>query len=190
MLLLYCCCCSIMLLLCFYWNEILTQSGSNYFNSHFLKDKYVNKELLIEAMVRSKKRQRIKEAPNSVCLNTRVRAVQEAAFVFGEIETKNVASPRARSPSVLQAKLLALEIKALPKYSNVGVLIPDTPKSEQNRNPTKNQPSIECPSYGLLSLTKTFYVAKNWWDICPKNNDGTSNLLSVHWSNHFNGLYE
>ena len=79
-----------------------------------------------------KNRQRIEEAPNGVCLNTWVRAVQEAAFVLGKIETKKVTSPRARSRSILQAKLLALEIKALPKDANVGVLLANTPKGEQN----------------------------------------------------------
>ena len=124
-----------------------------------------------------------------MCLNTWVREVQDSAFVLGKIETKNVASPRARSRSVLQANLFALEIKALSKDANVDVIIANTPKGEQNRNPTKNQLSIECPSYGLSSCTKTFCVAKKWWDIRPKNNDRTSNLLSVHWSIHFKGLY-
>ena len=87
-------------------------------------------------MVRSKKWQRIKEVPDGVCLNTWVRAVQEAAFVLGNIETKNVTSLRARSRSVLQAKLLAMEIKALPKDAKVDVLIADTPKGERNQNPT------------------------------------------------------
>ena len=118
-----------------------------------------------------KNRQRIEEAPDGVCLNTWVRAVQEAAFVLGKIEIKNVTTPRVRSRSILQTKLLALEIKATPKDANVDVLIADTPKGEQNRYPTKNQLSIECLSYGLSSCTKNFCVAKKWWDIFPKNND-------------------
>ena len=125
-----------------------------------------------------------------MCLNKWFRAVQEAEFVLGKIDTKKVTSPRARSWSVLQAKLLDLEIKALPKDANVDVLIANTLKGEQNRNPTKNQISIQCPSYGLSSCTKTFCVAKKWWDIRPKNSDRTSNLLSVHWSSHFKGLYD
>ena len=190
MLLLCCCCCFIVLLLCFYWNKILTQSVSKFFHSHFLKEEYVSKELFIKAMVCSKKRQRIEEVPHGVCLNTWLRAVQEAAFVLGKIETKKVTSPRARSRSVLQDNLLALEIKALPKDANIDVLIADTPNGERNLNPTKNQLSIECPSYGLSNSTKTFFVANNWWDIHPKNSDGTSNLLSVHWSSYFKGLYD
>ena len=62
----------------------------------------------------------IEEVPHGVCLNTWVREVQEAAFFLGKIETKKVTSPRARSRYVLQAKLLALEIKALPKDAIVG----------------------------------------------------------------------
>ena len=90
-------------------------------------------------MVCSKNRQRNEEAPFGVCLNTWLREAQEAAFVLENIETKKVTSPRARSRSVLQAKLLDLEIKALPKDANVYVLITDTPKGEQNRKPIKNQ---------------------------------------------------
>ena len=59
-----------------------------------------------------------------------MRAVQEAGFVLGKIDTKTATSPRARSRSILQARLLALEIKALPKDVNVDDLIADTPKGE------------------------------------------------------------
>ena len=93
-------------------------------------------------MVRTKKTQRIEEVLHGVCLNTCLRAVQESAFVLGKIETNNVTSPRARSRSILQAKLLALEIKALPKDASVDVLISDNPKGERNRNPKKDQLSI------------------------------------------------
>ena len=99
-------------------------------------------------------------------------------------------SPRVRSRSVLQAKLLDLEIKALPKDANVDVLIADIPKGEQNQNPTKNQYSIQCPSFGLTSCTKTSCVAKKWWEIHPKNSDGSSKNILVHWSSHFKGLYD
>ena len=117
-----------------------------------------------------------------------MRAVQETVFVLGKIETKNVTSPRARSRSILQAKLLALEIKSLPKDAKFYVLIADTPKGDRNLNPTKNQYSIQCPSFGLSSCTKTFCVAKKWWDIHPLNSDSTSNQNSVHWSSHLKGL--
>ena len=141
-------------------------------------------------MVHSKKRQRIEELPHGVCLNTWLRSVQEAAFFLDKIETKKVTSPRARSRSVLQDKLFPLEINALPRYANINVIIANTPKGERNRNLTKNQVSIKCPSYGLSSCTKTFCVAKCWWGIRPKNSNGTSNLILVHWSSHFKGLYE
>ena len=85
-------------------------------------------------MVRSKKRQSIEEVPHGVHLNNCLTEVQEAVFVLGNIETNKVTSPRARSRSILQAKLLALEIKALPKDANVNVLLANTPKGERNRN--------------------------------------------------------
>ena len=90
-------------------------------------------------MVRSNKRKRIEEVPHGVHLNTWLTEVQKAAFVLGKIETNKVTSPRARSRSILQAKLLALEIKALLKDANVDVLLADTPKGEQNWNPTEDQ---------------------------------------------------
>ena len=155
-----------------------------------VSDMSVREELFIEATVRSKKRQRIKEVPHGVHLNTWLMAVQEAAFVLGNIETNKVTSPRARSRSILQAKLLALEIKALPKDANAELLLADTPKGERNRNPTEDQESIKCPSYVFSNCTKTFCVAKSWWGIRPKDSNGASNLLSVHWSSYFKGLYD
>ena len=65
-------------------------------------------------------------------LKTWVRAVQEAGFVLGKTETKTAMSPSARSRSVIQDKLLALETKAAPKDYNVDVLITYVPKGEQN----------------------------------------------------------
>ena len=141
-------------------------------------------------MYRSNKRQRTEQVPDGMSLKTWVGAVQEAGFVLGNIETKTATSQTARSQYALQTKLLALENKALSKDANVDVLIADVPKGDWNRNPTKNQYSIQCPSFGLSSCTKTFCVAKKWWDIRPKNSDGTSNLLSVHWSSHFKGFYK
>ena len=85
--------------------------------------------------------------------------MQEAVFVLGKIDINKVTSPRARSRSILQAKLLALEMKALPKNANVKLLLADTPKGERNRNPMEDQESIKCPSYGLFDCTKTFCVA-------------------------------
>ena len=90
-------------------------------------------------MVCSKNRHRIEERPHGVRLNNLLRAMQEAAFVLGKIDTKNFTSPRARSRSIIQPKLLALEIKTLPKDANVNVLLADTPKGERNQNTTGYQ---------------------------------------------------
>ena len=84
---------------------------------------------------------------------------------------------------------MALEIKALPKNENVELLLADTPKGERNRNLTEDQESIKCPSYGLSNCTKTFCVEKSWWGIHPKDSNGASNLVSIHWSSYFKGLY-
>ena len=98
------------------------------------------------AMVHSKKKKRIEEVPHGVKVRTWLKSVQEAAFVLGKIETDKVTSPRARSRSIIRAKLLALEMKALPKNANVELLLADTPKVERNQNPTEDQESIKCPS--------------------------------------------
>ena len=66
----------------------------------------------------------------------------------------------------------------------------DIPKGEQNRNPTEKHYSILCPSYGLGDRTKTFYLANNWWDLRHLYSDGSSNKVSMHWDNHFKGLYD
>ena len=99
-----------------------------------------------------------------------------------------VKSPRARSRSIIRAELLALEIKALLKNANVDNLLADSPKGERNRNPTEDQESIQCPSFGLSTCTKTFCVSKSWWGLRPKDSNGDSNLLSIHWSSYFMGL--
>ena len=80
-------------------------------------------------------------------------------------------------------------MKALPKDCNVYFLIANVPKDVLNQNPTKNEYSIQCPSFGLSSCTKTFCVTKKWWYIRPKNSNGTSNQISIQWSSHFKGLY-
>ena len=109
---------------------------------------------------------------------------------MGKIETDKVTSPRARSRSIIWAKLLALEMKALPKNENVELLLADSPKGECNQNPTEYQESMQCPSYGFSNCTKTFCVAKSWWGIRPKDSNGASNLVSIHWSSYFKGLYD
>ena len=58
---------------------------------------------------------------------------------FGNIETKTATLPRERSRSILQAKLVDLEMKALPKDSNADVLNSNVPMGDQNRNLTKIQ---------------------------------------------------
>ena len=187
-----------MLLLCFCYVVVAVFSCYyyvctdffNFFFFPFFKQVYVSKELFIEAMVRSKKKKRIEEVPHGIKLITWLTAVQESAFVLGKIETNKVTSPRARSRSIIQAKLLALEMKALPKNANVKLLLADTPKGERNRNLTEYQESNKCLSYGLSNCNKTFFVAKSWWGICPKDINGASNLLSVHWSSYFKGLYD
>ena len=95
-----------------------------FFNSLFFKG-YVSKELFIMAMVHSKKKKRIEEVPHGVKVITWLTAVQEAAFVLGKIETHVVTSPRSRSRSIIRAKLLALEMKALPKNANYDCLLAD-----------------------------------------------------------------
>ena len=94
------------------------------------------------AMVHSKKKKRIEEVPHGFKVSTWLKAVQQAAFVLGKIETDVVTSPRARSRSIIRSKLLDLEIKALPKNANVNSLLADSPKGERNRNPTEDQESI------------------------------------------------
>ena len=138
MLLLCCFWFFIVLLLCFYWNKIFTQSVSSlFFYSHFLKEEYVSKKLFIKAMVCSKKRKSIDMSP-MVCVSIHgwVKC-KRLRLSWARLRPKKVTPPRARSRSVLQAKLLELEIKALLKDANVDVLIANTPKGEQNRNPTK-----------------------------------------------------
>ena len=149
----------------------------------------MSKEVFIKALIHSKKKKRIEEVPQGIKVSTWLKAVQEAAFVLGQIETDAVSSPKAKSRSILRAKLLALEIKALPKNANIDSLLADSPKGERNRKPRADQVSIQCPSYGLGNCTKTFCVSKSWWGLRPKNSDGTSNVLSIHWANFFMGLH-
>ena len=126
-------------------------------------------------MYHSNKQQQIEKVPKGVSIKTWLRAFQEAGYVLGKIETKTAMSLRARSRSVLQANLLALEIKAIPEDVDVSVLFADVPKGEPIRNPPKTQYSIKCHYFGLSRCTKTFCVAKKWWDIRFLNSDGTSN---------------
>ena len=64
-------------------------------------------------------------------------------------------------------------------------ILNDIMKGKIYRNPTASRYSILCPSFGLVNCTKTFWAAKKWWYIRPRNIDGSSNHISVQWSNHF-----
>ena len=128
--------------------------------------------------------------PQGVSIRAWLRVVQEAGYISGQIKTKTATTPRAKSRSVLNAKLAYLEMMAHPKNDNIEEILADILRGEQNRNPTEKQYSIPCPSFGLGNCTKTFCVAKKWWDLLPLNSDGTSNQISVHLYNHFKELYD
>ena len=187
-----------MLMLMFYYASVIFPLKRNFNTSFFyilryphgFTDEYVTKELLIAAMYCSNKQQRIENPPKGVSIRTWLSSVQEYGYVLGKIETKTAMSPRARSWSVLQAKLLALKMKAHPKDSDFGFIISDVPKGERNRNPTEHQYSIKCPYFGSSNCTKMLCVAKKWWDIRPFNSDGTSNELLVQWASNFKDLYD
>ena len=119
-----------------------------------------------------------------------MRSVQEARYVLGHIDTKTATNPRVKSRYFLKAKLAVLKIRAHPNNAEIEKILDDISKGEQNRNPTEKQYSIPCPPFWLVNCTKNYCVSKKWWDILPLNNDGTSNHLSVNWSNHFKGLYD
>ena len=118
-----------------------------------------------------------------------LRAVQEADYVLGNIETKTATTPRAKSRSVLKVKLAALDMRAHQKDADIEEILADIPRCEQNRHPTEKQHSIQCTSFGLGNCTKTFYVANKLFDIHPMNSDGTINHMSMHCSNNLKGLY-
>ena len=90
------CCASVMLLSLFYRATVMFSLKRNintiffyiFLYSHFLKDEYVTKELLIEAMYGSNRRKRIDQVPDCVYLKKWVREVQEAGFVLGKIKKK------------------------------------------------------------------------------------------------------
>ena len=128
-------------------------------------------------------------SPQVMSIRTWLRAVHEGNYVLGNIETKTTKTPRAKSRSVLKAKLAAFEMRAHPKDADIEEILDDISRGEQNRNWTEKQYSIHCPSFGLWKCTKTLCVLKNSFDLHPINSDGTINQMSMHWSNHFKGLY-
>ena len=80
-------------------------------------------------------------------------------------------------------------MRAYPKDANINEIMDDIPRGERNRNPMYKQYSIQCPYLGLGKCTNILFVAKKWFDLRPVNSDGTSNQMSVHWSNNSKGLY-
>ena len=134
--------------------------------------------------------QRIEKFPKGMSIRTWPRAVQEADYVLGNIETTTATTLRSNSRSVLKVELAALEMRAHPKDTDIEEILADMPRGEQNRHPTEKQYSIRCPSFGLGNCTKTFCVAKKSFDLRPVNSNGTSNQMYVHWSNNFKGLYD
>ena len=153
-------------------------------------DDYITKELLIEAVIFSNKRKHSKTFPQGVSIRTCLRSVQESGYFFKHIETKTDTTPRAKSRSFLKAELEALAIRAHMKNANIEEILSDIPRGLKNINPKEKQYSIPCPYFGLGDCTKTFCVAKKWWDLRPLNSAGTSNQIYVHWSNHNKGLYD
>ena len=128
-------------------------------NLYGSKDDYVTKELLIEAMFYSTKRQHIGKVSQGVSIRKWLREVQEAGYVLGNIETKTAATPRANSRSVLKAKLATLDMRAHIKNADIEEILADITRGEQNRNPMEKQYYMQCPSFGLGNCTKKFCVA-------------------------------
>ena len=129
------------------------------------------------------------KVPKGGSIRTLLMDVQESGHVLGKIETKTATTPRANLRSVLKAKLAALEMRAHLKDGDIEEILADITKGEKNRNPMEKKYSIQCPSFQLGNCTRTFSVSKKWFDLRPMNSDGTSNQMSVLWSNHFKGLY-
>ena len=111
------CSTSVMMMLLFYHDFFINPMKQNFNTNvffilrypHIFTDEYVTKELLIEAMFCSNKGQRIEKFLNGVSIRTCIRAVQETGYLLGKIKTKTSTTPWARSLSILQAKLAALE---------------------------------------------------------------------------------
>ena len=162
------CYCFIMFLLYFHWNEIVIQLYSLSYSIYIVlqiimqQKSYWYRPCFYLTNVNA-----LKLPPQGVSIRTWLRAVQESGYVLGNIETKTVTIPRARSRSALKAKLAALEMRAHPKNVDKEEILADIPRGEKNRNPTEKQYSIPCPSFGLGNCTKTFCVAKKWWYLRP-----------------------
>ena len=83
--------------------------------------------------------QRIEKVHQCVSIGTWMSSVQEACYVLENIETKTATTPRARSRSVLKAKLAALEMRSHPKDADIEEILADIPRSEKNRKPMEKQ---------------------------------------------------
>ena len=66
-----------------------------------------------------------------------LRAVQEAGYVLGKIETKTATTSRDKSRSVLKSKLAALDMRTYPKNANIEEILAGITRGEQNINPTE-----------------------------------------------------
>ena len=105
-----------MLLILFYYASVILPLKLNcnttlFFILRYLygsTNYYVTKELLIEAMICSNNSKRFEKSPQGVSITIWLRSVQEAGYVLGNIETKTVTTPRAKSRYVLKAKLASL----------------------------------------------------------------------------------
>ena len=87
-----------------------------------------------------------------------------------------------------------MEVMDLKSSLNTGkylaIILTDVPKGERSRRNTKDQYSVECPYYDLNNFTKKFCVLKKCWNLWPLNSDQESDLMSCHWFNNFNGIYD
>ena len=89
---------------------------------------------------------------------------------------------------VLKANMVVLEIKASDSKADIEVNIAYVPKGVRNWTPMVSQYSVQYHYYGLGHCTKSFCMAKKWRYLRPLNSDGTRNIISVHWANHFKEL--
>ena len=103
-------------------------------------------------MFRSNKQQRIEKSPKVVSIRIWLRSVQEDGCVLGKIETKTATTPRAKSRSILQTKLAALEMREHPKDVDVDVILADLPKGEQNINPTEQSVFHQVSLFWVVKL--------------------------------------
>ena len=78
----------------------------------------------------SNKRQLVEKSTKAVSIITWLREVQGSGYILGKIETNTATTTRARSQSVLEAKLAALEIRTYPKGADIDEILADIPKGK------------------------------------------------------------